>query len=393
MPVQSLDVARIRGLYPTVGGATAHLDGPLSALAPESVIRAIITTLRSAPTRPGSASARSRRAAASEQRARSAIADLTGAASDDVLLGANASALLDRLAPLATRDWQLGDEVVLSRLDADEQIRPWRRAAKSAMGVVRWAEVELETGELPAWQYEQLIGRRTRLVTVPLGNPGTGAVPDASAIAALAHRHGALVIVDAGVALPYLPIDVTTLGADLLTLDLATLGGPHVAAAVARPGLLGELGVRRDDLDGAPVELLDGITAAVDHFAGLDLTADGTRRERIAESLHALTAHLTALYAALDEALRGLPGVSVLGGTDRLPVTAITADGFTPSRLAGALADRGVSVWSGPHAHEQLMRAYGADEIGGATFLGLMPYTNRSEVRRLLDALAELVRA
>lgn len=393
MPVQSLDVARIRGLYPTVGGATVHLDGPLSALAPEAVIRAIITTLRSAPARPGSVSVRSRRAAASEQRARQAIADLTGAAPEDVLLGSGVAQLLERLVPLVSQDWRLGDEVVLSRLDADEQIRPWLRAATAALGVVRWAEVDLETGELPAWQYEQLVGRRTRLVTVPLGNPGTGTVPDASAIAARAHQHGALVVVDAGVALPYLPVDLAALGADLLTLDLATMGGPHVAAVAARPGLLAEMGAERADLDSAPIELLDGITATVDHFAGLDLRASGSRRERIGESLHALTAHLAGLYAELDEALRGLPGVSVLGGTDRLPVAAVTADGFTPGTLARALADRGVSVWSGPHGHAQLMHAYGADEIGGAAFLGLMPYTNRNEVLRLLDALAELVRA
>lgn len=396
MPVQSLDVARIRGLYPTVGAANAQLDGPLAALMPESVIRAIIATLRATPTRPGSVSARSRRSEHALGAAARAVADLVGGRPEDVVLGGSVAALLGEFADLFGTDWQLGDEVVLSRLDADEQVRAWSRAAHVAAGVVRWAEVDLETGELPGWQYEQLIGRRTRLVTVPLGNPATGTVPDVAAISALAHRHGALVLVDAGVALPYLPIDLAALGADVLTLSTATIGGPDVAALVARPGLFEELDAapgtaRRDDFPPVPVELVEGVTAAVDHLAGLDQTASGTRRERAAESLHSLTAHLAELYAELDEALRALRGVSVLGGNDRLPVAALLVHGHSPAAVATHLAGHGVSVWSGPGGHRQVLAAYGADELGGVVFLGLMPHTNRAEIERLVTALTSLV--
>ncbi|MCU1658795.1 MAG: cysteine desulfurase family protein subfamily, partial [Pseudonocardiales bacterium] len=168
MPVMSFDVARVRGLYPTVGTGTAHLDGSFSALQPESVIRAIIATLRSSPSQPGSRSSRSQRSATSVLQARRAVADLVGATPDSIVLGHSVASLLLRFATLLSRDWQFGDEVVLSRLDADVNLRPWIRAARAAGGVVRWAEVDLETGELPAWQYEQLINRRTRIVTVPL---------------------------------------------------------------------------------------------------------------------------------------------------------------------------------------------------------------------------------
>jgi cysteine desulfurase family protein (TIGR01976 family) len=399
MTVMSFDVARVRGLYPTVGAGTAHLEGSFSALHPESVIRAIIGTLRSSPSQPGSRSARSQRSSTSVLQARRAVADLVGVTPESVVLGHSLASLLFRFASLLSRDWQFGDEVVLNRLDADVNLQPWIRAARAAGGVVRWAEVDLETGELPAWQYEHLINRRTRIVTVPLANPATGTVPDVRAIADLAHRHGGLVVVDAGAALPHLPLDVGAMGADLLAVSATTFGGPTVAALAARPGLLLEMEgdvhkpvPQRYEIGPLPVELLDGCTAAIDHLADLDEHATGTRRERIIASLTAAGDYEHGLYERLDAGLRKLPGVTVLGtATERLPMAAFTVAGHTPEQVGDFLQRRRVSVWTGPSGMSELMTAVGADELGGASYVGLMPHTAANEVEQLLDALGELV--
>jgi cysteine desulfurase family protein (TIGR01976 family) len=401
MQATSFDVARVRGLYPTVGRGTVHLDGSYSALQPESVVRAIIATLRFSPTQPGSRSPRSQRAATSIAQARLAVADLVGATPDCVVLGHTVAGLIARFAVLLSRDWQFGDEVVLNRFDADMNLEPWLRAARSAGGVVRWAEVDLETGELPAWQYEELIGRRTRIVTVALGNPATGSVPDVRAIADLAHRHGALVVVDAGAAVAHLPIDLGALGADLLAVSAPAFGGPTVAALVARPGLLHEMDAdphlpvpQRFEVSPLPVELLDGLTAAVEHLADLDERVTGDRRHRVVSSLTAAAAHAGELYARVDEGLREMPGVTVLGTSrERLPVAAFTVARSTPAQLGDALARQGIALWTGPSGMAELMSAFGTDELGGAVFLGLMPYTNAGEIEHLLDALGTLVRA
>ena len=130
-----LDVARLRGLYPTLAAGTAQLDGGFATLQPESVIRSIVATLRAAPAQPGSASPRSQGSATRALRARRALADLTGARTEDVVLGPSGESLLDRFAQLLSRHWQLGDEIVLNRLDADAVLRPWQRAAAGS-GVV-----------------------------------------------------------------------------------------------------------------------------------------------------------------------------------------------------------------------------------------------------------------
>jgi cysteine desulfurase family protein (TIGR01976 family) len=400
MPVMSFDVARVRGLYPTVGAGTAHLEGSFSALHPESVIRAIISTLRSSPSQPGSRSARSKRAATSVLQARRAVADLVGGPADSVILGHSLASLLLRFADVVSRDWRFGDEVVLNRLDADINIRPWIRAARTAGGVVRWAEVDLETGELPSWQYQQLINHRTRIVTVPLANPATGTVPDVRAIAELAHRHGALVVVDVGAALPHMPLELEALGADVLAVSAAAFGGPTVAALAARQGLLEEIDgdaheavSQRFEFGPLPVELLDGCTAAIDHLAELDEHATGSRRERIIASVSAAGDYERALYERLDAALRELPTVTVLGtATERLPMAAFTVARHTPDEVGDFLNRRGISVWTGPSGLTELMAALGADELGGATYVGLMPHTTANEVDQLLGALADLVR-
>ena len=399
MPVLSFDVARVRGLYPTVGAGTAHLEGTFSAVQPESVIRAIISTLRSAPAQPGSSSERSERSGRSVASARSAVADLVGSGAHDVVLGPSAYGLLHRFAAHISRDWQLGDEVVVSRMDSDTSVQPWLRAARSAGAAVRWAEVDLETGELPAWQYEHLVNGHTRLVTVALANPATGVVPDIRAIADLAHRHGALVVVDAGAAVPYLPLDIGELGADLLSLNTATFGGPTVAALVARPGLLAEIGgdpsrpiPQRFELDPMPVELLDGLSAAVDHLAALDDNASGSRRERVLRSVESAAAYQRRLYEQLDAGLRTIRGVTVLGtATDRLPLAAFTAWRRPPAEIGEQLHRRGVSVWTGPSGMTELMTTMGVDELGGASFVGLMPHTTAQEVDQLLEALADVL--
>jgi cysteine desulfurase family protein (TIGR01976 family) len=402
----SFDVARVRGLYPTLGSSMAQLEGPLGALQPETVIRAIITTLRSAPAQPGSRSTRSRRSASAVNAARAAVADLVGASgSDCVVFGSNQATLMMQFVELLSADWQLGDDIVVSRLDADSDLRHLLLAAH-AIGVgVKWAEVDLETGDLPAWQYEHLVNAHTRIVTLPLANPVTGSIPDVRAIADRAHEVGALVIVNAGAALSSLPIDLEALGADLLSISIRTFGGPTLAAMIARPGLLTELagdnspvgpasqvGPESLELGPLPVELMDGVTAAVDHLASLDDTAHGGRRVRLLRSLTEVRSHEQRVFNGLLAQLSSISGITVLGRpANRVPVVAFTVARYRPDEVGDFLARHGVAVWTGGHGQHELISAFGADELGGPVLVGIMPHTTAAEVDVLIGALQKLV--
>jgi selenocysteine lyase/cysteine desulfurase len=168
---------------------------------------------------------------------------------------------------------------------------------------------------------------------------------------------------------------------------------------IARPGLLSELSgdaesahPEKFELGTLPVELMDGVTAAVDHLAGLDDTATGTRRQRLIRSLTAAGQHEQRLFAALHQQLSAIHGVTILGASaNRVPVLAFTVQGFGPEQVSDHLARQGVAVWTGPHGQNELISAFGADELGGPVLVGIMPHTTLSEVELLASGVQKLL--
>jgi selenocysteine lyase/cysteine desulfurase len=210
----SFDVKRVRAAYPALTDGYAYLDGAAGTQVPAAVIDAIAETYRSGIANAGGAFPASRRADAILAECRRALADLTGAEPEGVILGPNMTTLTYRLADTLSRQWGPGDEVIVSRLDHDANIRPWVQAAGRSGATVRWAEVDISTAELPAGQYSALLSERTRLVAITAASNLVGTRPDVPAITAAAHGAGALCYVDGVHATPHVPVDVRALGAD-----------------------------------------------------------------------------------------------------------------------------------------------------------------------------------
>jgi cysteine desulfurase family protein (TIGR01976 family) len=397
-----LDVARVRGLFPGLSDGLVHADGPGGALVPESVVRAVSQAMRVPIANRGGVFAASARAEQLVSGARAAIADLVGAAPSGVVLGANMTSLTYGIARALGKHWRAGDELVVSRLDHDANIRPWLQIADEVGMVVRWAEVDIETGELPDWQYDELLTDRTRLVAVTAASNAIGTCPDVTAIATRAHRAGALVFVDAAHAAPHMLLDITGLDADFLALSAYKWGGPHVGAVVAHPGLLDEL--RPDKLVPAPdrvpdrfeqgtppFELYAGVAASIDHLAGLDPYATGSRRERLAAAMAAVGSYEDRLFDRLDSALRSMGHVQVLGSpVYRTPTVSFTVSRMRPRQAAGELARRGICAWDGDFYSRELFDAIGVNETGGAVRLGLLHYNTIDEVDHLIDSVSAL---
>jgi cysteine desulfurase family protein (TIGR01976 family) len=397
-----LDVARVRGLFPGLSDGFVHADGPGGALVPESVLRAVSQAMRVPIANRGGVFPSSARAEALVSGARSAIADLTGGHPSGVVLGPNLTTLTYLLARALAKHWRAGDELVVSRLDHDANVRPWLQVAEEFGLVVRWAEVDIETGELPAWQYDDLLNRRTRLVAVTAASNAIGTRPDVAAIAARAHETGAVVYVDGAHAAPHTLLDVHQLGADFLALSAYKWGGPHVGAVVASADLLAELWPDkllpapdrvpdRFEIGTPPYELYAGVAASVDHLAALCTTATGTRRERLTSSMTAVARYEDELFGHLDRGLRAMPHVQVLGEPpETTPTVSFTVARMRPRQVAADLARRGVCAWDGDYYARELFDAIGVNEMGGAVRLGLMHYNTAEEVERLLEAVADL---
>ncbi len=398
----SFDVARVRGLFPTLGDGYLHFDGPAGTLIPESVARAVSAALRVPLSNRHGPFPSSARADALVDAARRAFADLVGGEAAGVILGPNMTTITYQLARALAKTWKVGDEVIVSRLDHDANVRPWVVAAKSAGAIVRWAEIDIETCELPEWQYDSLITPRTRLVAVTAASNAVGTRPDVRAVAERAHQVGALVHVDGVHATAHMPIEMYQLGADFYATSAYKWGGPHVSATVAAPALLDQL--LPDKLIPSPntvpdrfetgtpaFELMAGVVAAVDHLASLDDAAAGGRRARVLTSMAAVERYERSVFGRLEAGLRGLPHLVVLGSPRRrAPTVSFTMDGWKPRAVAEELARRGVCAWDGDFYAYELMESLGVGELGGAVRVGLVHYNTEHEVDRLLDTLAQM---
>ena len=394
-----LDVARVRSDYPALAEGFAHFDGAGGTQPAAPVIAAIAGAMRTAVSNRGSAHAPARRSGEIVAAARSAIADLVGGDPAGVVFGPSATALTYLVARTLSRDWGPGDEVVVSRLDHDANVRPWVQAAEASGATVRWAEVDLATGELPVGQYRQLVGSRTRLVAVTAASNAIGTMPAVREIADLAHASPALVYVDGVHATAHRPIDVRALGADFYTTSAYKWSGPHYAAVVADPAVWEPL--RPAKLIPSPeqvpdrfeygtlsFELLAGLTAAVDYLATLS-DAQGDRRRRVLAGMAAATDHENRLLDRLLAGLAAIDGVTIRpAGTDRCPTVSFRVAGQTPAETAHALGEQGICVSHGDYYAVEYFEAAGLRTDGGAVRASLYHYNTEDEVDRLLQALA-----
>jgi cysteine desulfurase family protein (TIGR01976 family) len=397
-----IDVGAIRAGYPALADGYAYLDGAAGTQVPASVIQAISAAYAAGLGNSGGAFPASERSDAITAQCRRAVAALTGGEPDGVILGPNMTTLTYRLAGTLAKDWHPGEEIIVSRLDHDANVRPWVQAAAQARCVVRWAQVDPATGELPAEQYGRLLSPRTRLVAVTAASNIIGTRPDVAAITAMARAAGALSYVDGVHATPHGPVDLRALGADFYATSAYKWSGPHIGAVVADPGLLGSL--RPDKLAPAPDEVPDrfergtlpfadlaGVSAAVEHLASLAGPADGSLRDRVLAAMTAAEQHEQELFAVLLGGLAAMDHVTTYGRAASRTATAyFTVAGRTPREVAEHLAKVKINVWNGDNYAWELAGVLGIRETGSAVRAGLVHYNDQSDVVRLLDAVAEL---
>jgi cysteine desulfurase family protein (TIGR01976 family) len=400
----SFDVKLVRAAYPALSDGYAYLDGAAGTQVPAVVIEAIADAYRSGIGNVGGTFPASGRSGSIAAECRRAIADLTGASPDGVILGPNMTTLTYRLAEALSRRWEPGDEVVVSRLDHDANVRPWVQAAARRGATLRWAEVDTSTTELPPAQYDDLLSERTRLVAVTAASNVVGTRPDVAAIAAAAHAVGALVYVDGVHATPHVPVDVGALGADFYATSAYKWSGPHIGTVVADPALLES--VHPDKLAPAPHGVpgrfergtaafadLAGVTAAVEHLASLapDPGTGAGRRPRVLASMAAVEEYETRLFARLLDGMGTMEHVTLYGrAARRAPTAFFTVAGHSPRQVAEHLAGRQVNVWNGDNYAWELAGVLGMRDSGGAVRAGLVHYNDEADVDRLLAAVGEL---
>ena len=396
------DVDAVRAHFPALDEGAAHFDGPGGSQVPRQVGDAVAATLTAAIANRGTVTAAEQRAEDVVHEARQAMADLLGADPGGVVFGRSMTQLTMDLARTMSTSWLPGDEVVVTRLDHDANIRPWTIAAEAVGATVRWADFDRDTGELPVEAVTSLLSGRTRLVAVTGASNLLGTRPDLPAIAAAVHDVGALLAVDGVHLTPHAPVDVRALGADTFTCSPYKFLGPHHGVLVADPALLETLHPpkllpstdavpERFELGTLPYELLAGTTAAVEFLAGLAPGATGgSRRDRVVASMTALEEHEAGLLTRRLDGRGSIDGVTRHGSPKtQTPTVLFSVRGHDGASVHRGLAARGVNAPAGSFYALEASRRLGLGDAG-AVRAGLAPYTSAADVDRLLTGVAEL---
>jgi cysteine desulfurase family protein (TIGR01976 family) len=395
-----LHLTRVRAAFPSLALGAAHFDGPGGSQVPAAVADVIAHTMTAGLANRGSVTAAEQRAEAVVVAARQAIADLLGGAAAGVVFGRSMTQITYDLSRAIAKQWTPGDEVIVTRLDHDGNIRPWVQAAGTAGATIRWADFDRETAELPVGAVEQVLSEHTRVVAVTGASNLLGTRPDLPAISAAAHRVGALVYVDGVHLTPHAPVDVAALGADLFVCSPYKFFGPHHGAAIADPALLETIHPdklvpssssvpERFELGTLPYELLAGTTATVDFLADL-VPGAGDRRTRVLASMRAVETYENRLFTRLLDGLRAVDGVTLYGNPRHRTPTALFSVAGCPSReVYERLGARGVNAPASSFYAVEASRWIGLGD-SGAVRAGLAPYTSDDDVDRLLDGVAEI---
>jgi cysteine desulfurase family protein (TIGR01976 family) len=407
------DIAWVREQFPSLklrvnGQVAAFLDGPAGTQVPRQVMDAVQNYFLTANANTYGAFLTSRRNDEMILSARAAMADFFNCDANEVVFGQNMTTITFALARSLGRQLKPGDEIVVTTLDHDANVAPWR-ALEEKGAVIRQVDIREEDCTLDLEDLKRKITAKTKLVAVGYASNIVGTINPVAQIAKLAHAAGALMFVDAVHYAPHGLIDVKALDCDFLVCSPYKFFGPH----------MGTLFGKREHLEkfkpykvrpatntspecwetGTQVqELIAGIGAAVDYIAGLGRHCDPgakNRREALQAAYRATHPYETGLLSRLMGGLQTIPGIRTFGITDpkrfdeRCSTLSFRLGDHNPTKVATFLGERGIFTWDGNFYALNLSERLGVEQKGGVLRVGLIHYNTAEEVDRLLAALRE----
>jgi len=292
------------------------------------------------------------------------------------------------------RHVKAGDEVLISGLEHHSNIVPWQLLCEETGGVLKVAPLN-EAGEIDLEAYETLLGPRTKIVSLAHVSNALGTINPIKKMTALAHRHGAVVLIDGAQGAPHLTLDVVDLGVDFYAFSGHKVYGPSgigvlygkAALLEAMPpwqgggDMIASVTFEKTTYNVLPYKFEAGtpnIAGTIALGAALDyMTSLGV--EAIAAHEHELLEYGTALLSAI-------PGLRLVGtARQKAGVLSFVLEGIHPHDIGTVLDYEGIAVRTGHHCAQPVMDRYGVPATARAS---LACFNTRAD----LDALAAGIR-
>ncbi len=403
-----LDSDFVRASFPALDTPWALFDNAGGSVPARAVIQRTVDYMSRIQVQTGASYDLSVEAGSAIAAGRSMAARLLNADENETVLGPSSTALCYRLAASLRATWKEGDEVIVTNLDHEANVGPWRALEETGIVIREW-RLRPETMALELDDLEELLTDRTRLVAFTHCSNVVGVIQDAAAIARRVREAGALSCADGVAYAPHRRVDVKALDVDFYLVSLYKVFGPHVGMLYGRrDALMGGRSVNhffvgegevpyKYEPGGVTHELVAALPGIGDY-----LEAVASRSAHGGDPIEAAFAEFTeterVLAAPLLDLLESAPRVQVLGGTDndparRVPTVAFTTEGKHASEIPEALDKSQLAVRWGHFYAYRAMEALGLIDQGGVTRISLLHYNTPAEVERLTRALAPLIGA
>ncbi|MBC1979059.1 cysteine desulfurase [Listeria marthii] len=290
---------------------------------------------------------------------------------------------------------EAGDEIVISYLEHHSNLIPWQQLAKRKGAVLKYIELE-EDGTISVDQAKKAIGEKTKIVALAHVSNVLGTITPIKEIAALAHKFGAVILVDGAQAVPHMEVNVLDLDADFYAFSGHKMMAPTgIGALYGKRELLDameptEFGGEMIDF----VELYDSTWKELPwkFEAGTPIIggaiALGAAMDYLAEvGLENIHAHEQALASYAIEEMSKIEGITIYGPKDaskRCGLVTFNLEGAHPHDIATILDEDGVAIRAGHHCAQPLMKWLDVSSTARASFY---IYNTKEEIDALIDGL------
>jgi cysteine desulfurase family protein (TIGR01976 family) len=402
-------VESIRAHFPALtrrhaGKAVAYFDGPGGTQVPREVVDAMADYLCHHNANTHWAYPTSAETDAAINRSREAFADFFNCSPREVAYGNNMTTITFHVSRALGRKLGPGDEIVVTELDHQANVSPWRALAKERGLTIRSVPFDPQSGELVWAEFERAITNKTRLVAISAASNALGTISPVRKAAEIAHSKGALCYVDAVHYAAHCVIDVKEMECDFLVCSPYKFYGPHAGVLFARADVMSALDLPK--VEPASNEIPERVETGTQNHEGIvgagraveflaSLALGETRRERLVRAMSGLHARGEALFERLWSGLNGIDGVRCYGpppGRPRTPTVSFTVAGVSSTDVARGLVSDGVFASNGNFYATTVMERLGHSQTG-VVRAGCACYTTDEEINRLIDGIRRIASA
>lgn len=409
-------IEAVRARFPALsltdkGRRRIYLDNPAGTQVPQAVADAVSRRLLTTNANLGGYFETTIAAQQVVDDAHQAMADFLGAPSrEEIIIGANMTTLTYHMSRTLGRTMKPGDELILTRMDHEGNVSPWLQLAEDLGLVVRWLPFDEKSWQVEEATLNDLLSDKTRLVALNYASNLTGSINRVKSLTAIAKQAGALVYVDAVQFAPHGLIDVQELGCDFLICSAYKFFGPHMGILWGRLDIIDGLKAykcrcssnglpERFELGTPQIELMAGLTAAVDYFADVGASAGegGSRRQKLARAFEASIAYENRLAQRLIDGLADISGLTIHGITDpkrlgdRVPTVSFTVDGIVPETIVRQMNAENIFLWSGHNYAWEIVHQLGIPAEQGVVRIGIAHYNTSDEIDETLESVHRVV--